>query len=260
MSGSWQPVTIGPIALTGLEVPEVFDRSASMQPAIHRLIGGGRVVQLLGANPRVRELRGVLAGEGAVDRAVTLEALRDSGAVVVLTIGAWSENVVVTALELQYTARGSVIRYRLQAEALPAVAGSLSTTVSAVIGAAVADLGQAVASIGVAGLASLGAAASALGNDGTSLAAAGSATSTPSLDITAAASSLSLAIDGAGGTLVSLSGAATPDIVGNAGALAAASANARVLAAAVQAGGYLNRASASVAALGGTTVPAAIHS
>ena len=259
MSGSWQPVTIGPLVLTGLEVPEVFDRSASMQPAIHRLIGGGRVVQLLGANPRVRELRGILAGQGAVDRAVTLEALRDSGAVVLLTIGAWSENVVVTALELQYTARGSVIRYRLQAEALPAASVSLSTTVSAVIGAAVADLGQAISSIGLTGVSSLGSAASTLGTDSASLGATASA-STPTLDTTAVASSLSSAIDGAGATLVSMSGAATPDIVADAGALAAASVNARALAASVQAGAYVNRASASVSALAGITILAAIHS
>ena len=259
MSGSWQPVAIGPVVLTGLEVPEVFDRSSSMQPAIHRLIGGGRVVQLLGANPRGRELRGILTGSGAVERAVTLEALRDSGASVSLTIGAWSETVVVTALELRYAARGSIIHYRLQAEALPEVSVSLATTVSAVIGAAVADLGQAISSIGLSGLSALGSAASALGVDSASLAAS-APTSTPMLDTTAVASSLSAAIDGAGVTLVSLSGSATPDIVADASSLTAASGSAQALAASVQAGGYLNRATASVAALDGTAVLAAIHS
>lgn len=261
MSTNGQPVIIGPITLAGLEIPELFDRAASMQPVIHRLIGGGRVVQLLGLDPKRRELRGILTGNDAVDRAILLEALRDSGAAVALTIGAWSENVVVIALDLQYTARGNVIRYRLEAEALPAAPTLLTTTVSSVVGDAVSDLAAAVTSIGSAGLISLESAASSLVAEGASLTASGASFAVaPTLDTTSVSASLSSAIASSGDTLISLSGSASPSIVNDAADLATATSNAQALAASLQAGGYVNRATASIAALSGATVLPAVHS
>ena len=257
MSGIAQPVSIGPVVLTGIEVPDAFDRGATMQPIVHRLIGGGRVVQLMGGNPRVRELRGILTGPGAIDRALTLEALRDSGAVVLLVVGAWSERAVVTALDLGYAACGSVIRYRLQAEALPSTAVALAATVSSVIGGAVADLGQAITYATGAAVASLAPALALLGTDQTSLDTATAAT--PTLDTTSVADALSSTIASSGGTLVSLSNAASPDLVGTSTALSTASLSAQALAGATQAGGYVNRATASIASLGGTSPLPAIH-
>ncbi len=171
MSGSAHamPVTLGLLRLAALEVPVSYSRGATMQPLVHRLIGGGRVVQLMGEDPQVRELEGCFVGPNAVDRALTLEAMRDAGLPVMLTIGAWSELVIITVVTLIYTSRGAVIAYRLRAEAVASQIGLIVQTVSSIAQAALLDLGQAAASTGVGvGLAvpataSMGQAASALG-------------------------------------------------------------------------------------------------
>ncbi len=250
------PVILGPLRLVGLEVPESFTRDGTMQPVVHRLIGGGRVVQLMGGDPRTRKLRGILTGPGAVDRALALEALRDSGVAVALAIGAWVEQVVVTALSLDYASQGSVIRYELQAEALPASPDAFAPTLGGVVGGALSDLGAAIAAAAAPG-SGLATSVAALSTSVASLAAG--ATPTPVLSTTAAATGLSAAIASSDVALAGIAASSGADLVTSPGDLQAALGEARSLAAATQAGGYVNRAQQSISALSGTTAAPAIH-
>lgn len=253
------PVVIGPLVLAGAEVPSVFERGETMQPVIHRLIGGGRVVQLMGRDTRPRELRGLLLGPNAIARALALEAVHDAGEPVLLAIGAWVELVVVTALTVDYTAQGSVIAYRLRAEVAPPVASVVPDSLVALVQSAISDLGIAAAAVGGGGRPLAGAAA-LIGNASSGLASAvpvlpGSAA--PTFDQAPIASALGGSIASAGAALASAVGA--NGLVGSAGSLTAATAAAGTLAIGVQAAGYVNRAAATIGGLSGLSVLPAIY-
>lgn len=241
------PVVLGPLELTGLEVPDAYDRSGSMQPVVHRLIGGGRIVQLLGPDPGRRRLQGYFTGPNATERAQLLEALRDSGARVSLAIGVWQEFVVVTTVTIRYAAQGSVVQYLLEAEALPGGAAGLVATAAAVLATvgsqiafAAADavlVGSSIAMAGLAGAAS-------------AVTSAQSSMSTPNIDLTPVNSTLSASTAASETSIAAIATAApTGSLVAGPTALVSATSTTGSLAASVGAQAYTTCASGNLARL-----------
>lgn len=241
------PVVLGGLELTGLEVPDAYDRSGTMQPVVHRLIGGGRIVQLLGPDPGRRRLQGYFTGPQATERAQLLEALRDSGSRVLLAIGVWQEFVVVTSVVLRYAAQGSVIQYLLEAEALPGGADGLVATAAAVL----ADVGTQIA-LAAADAVLVGSAAvsSGLTTAASAVNAAQGAMTTPDVDLTSVNSALAASTTASEASIASVVSAAPADsLVTGSSALMGATSTAGSLAASVSAQAYTTCAANNLALL-----------
>ena len=241
------PVVLGSLDLTGLEVPDAYDRSATMQPMVHRLIGGGRIVQLLGQDPGRRRLQGYFTGPDATERAQLLEALRDSGLRVPLAIGVWQEIVVVTSVVLRYAARGSVVQYLLEAEALPGGAVGLVATAAAVL----AGIGAQIAfAAGYAALVGSPPVVSGLAGAASAVTVAQSSMTTPNIDLALLSSTLETSATTSEAYIASIVAAAPEkSIVNGPTALMSALSAAGSLAASVGARAYTLCASSSLAQL-----------
>ena len=241
------PVVLGPLELTGLEVPDTYDRSGTMQPVVHRLIGGGRVVQLLGPDPGRRRLQGCFTGPNASERAQILEAVRDSGARVSLAIGVWQEFVVVTSVVIRYAAQGSVVQYLLEAEVLPGGAAGLVATAAAVLASAGAQIALAAASAVLVGSATI---AAGLASAATAVTAAQGSMTTPAVDLAPVQLALA-ASTAANETSIAAIVTAAPEgsLVTGPAALMSATTTAGSLAACVNAQAYTSCASSNLAQL-----------
>lgn len=90
---------------SGVEIPEKISFGGSQKLAVHELLGNGRVVDALGAQPQDMEWSGLLLGPSASTRAQDLKMLADSGASCVLDWGYRRYRVVVSAFS------GDFLRY-----------------------------------------------------------------------------------------------------------------------------------------------------
>ena len=241
------PVVLGPLDLTGLEVPDAFDRSGTMQPMVHRLIGGGRIVQLLGQDPGRRRLQGYFTGPDATERAQLLEALRDAGLRVPLAIGVWQEIVVVTSVVLRYAARGGVVQYLLEAEPLPGGAVGLVATAAAILASAGAQIASAATYAALLGSSSL---VSGLASAASAVTASQSLMTIPSIDLAPVSSMLGTSIATSETAIASIVTAAPESsIVNGPTALMSALSATGSMAASVGAQSYAACASSSLAQL-----------
>jgi hypothetical protein len=203
---------LGPVAFAGFEVPDRITFGGRQRLAIHRLVGGGRVVDALGADDADLAWSGVFSGPDAADRARLLDALRMAGAQVTLTWDAFFYTVVIAEFSADYSAPWWV-PYRLVCTvvldpAAPVVqaAADLLTSVTADLTSASAafDVSAPLAAVGVTGAATAGTAANAAAV--ASLAASQAALGT---QLAAAGAALGgddpLAVSAAAGQLASLS-------------------------------------------------------
>ena len=241
------PVVLGPLELTGLEVPDAYDRAGTMQPVVHRLIGGGRVVQLLGPDPGRRRLQGVFTGPRATERAQILEAMRDQGDRMSLTIGVWQEFVVVTSVVLRYAQQGSVVQYLLEAESLPGGAAGLVATAAAVLASIGTQLAFASINAEFAGSPD---AISGLAGATSAVTAAQSSMSRPGVDLTSVSTALAATTSASEASLAAIADdAPIGSIVANSSSLSAATSTAATLAASVNAQAYTHCAASNLALL-----------
>ena len=255
------PVSIGGIQLLGTEVPSFFDRGGELRTVSLRTISGDRVIQVLGSQPAKRELVGYFLGAGAIERAGSVEAMRDAAIPVLLSIGIWTEYVLVTKVTLRYAERGAVVAYAIEAESLVTPLQQVVTTAVAVTGMIAADLAQGIASLGSVAQIGSQQVASALGGLQSGAAGGFAAGSIVVGDFSTPSTSLMGLIGSAGRQVLTLSSRApSGSLVANGPDLQQAVAQSSDLAAFVQAGAYVNRAEVGAASLTGTSFSPAIHS
>ncbi|MGI4793144.1 MAG: hypothetical protein ACRYG8_03480 [Janthinobacterium lividum] len=106
-------VTLGGVGLTGMEVPARIPFGGDQRLVVHKMPGGGRVVDALGRDDRDIEWSGTFTGSNAVSRALQLDALRVAGRKVVLTWGNFRRTVVVKTFDCDYGSAGSLLPYRV---------------------------------------------------------------------------------------------------------------------------------------------------
>lgn len=70
---------VGDVEFTGLEVPESVSIGAKQKLVVHKLVGGKRVVDVLGLDYKNIQWSGWITGATAGDRVTELETLRDAG-------------------------------------------------------------------------------------------------------------------------------------------------------------------------------------
>ena len=140
-----QGVTLGGVTLTGMATPERMPFGGSQQLVVHKLPGGGRVIDAMGPDERDIEWSGLLQafdGTNAVAVARQIDAMRRAGAAVTLAWGDFSKQVVIRSFEPDYTRGGAMIPYRIACvvastasqSGKPTLLGSLASDLSASLG------------------------------------------------------------------------------------------------------------------------------
>lgn len=97
-------VTLGGIAFEGFELPEAMPFGGEQMLAIHKLIGGERVIDAMGRDDAAIEWTARFIGSDAVSRANAIDAIRVGGAAASLTWSSFSKTVVVRAFRPIYRA------------------------------------------------------------------------------------------------------------------------------------------------------------
>jgi len=281
--GRSNPVILGTVSLTGMEVPDMMRVGGQQRLAIHNLPGGEKLIDVVGNDDARLELSGRFVGSSALERAQAVEAIRNQGRPVIFSVAGLSWRVFVFDYAYDYSAKGAVIGYRLTLERQEkpgnrgiATSKSLSGLVGDDIGNAISGLTTAVSNVAttaadatgqlqtvigqvtpIANIVGLGGPLAAATNDlqaaqaitqvGTDLGTAPTGLATLQGNLAAAGSSLMTTIEQTGANLDSIS------FDGSAASLNALAQNAQIQSVAADAGALINRANRNVTTAGGGT-------
>jgi hypothetical protein len=166
------PMTLGNVVLDGFEVPGGIRFGGRQALAVHRLPGGGRVIDAIGPDDFDICWCGVLSGSDAAGRARLLDGLRRGGSTVPLAWESFLVPVIIGNLQFDF-ASPWWIPYQIRCVVAsgtivppPTDAADLSTMILADISAAAdyTDVGDARALLGAAGATTPGSAAYASAN------------------------------------------------------------------------------------------------
>ena len=135
-------VILGSVTLDGFEVSGALRFGGKQALAVHRLPGGGRVIDALGADDADISWTGILSGGNAADRARLLDGLRRDGLTVALAWDSFLVAVVVGELLLDFT-NPWWIPYRIRCIVAPGISASPIGTNLTAQSAVFADLGAA---------------------------------------------------------------------------------------------------------------------
>ena len=246
------PVQLGSVVLQGVEVPSELALAGQQKLVVHKLPGGDRVINAVGADPAAIALSGMFTGPFTSSRYSALDAMRTAGTPVQLLAAGQSFLVVVSRFSYTIQQRGAVIPYTIDLEVIPQLASSLSSAGTASYAGLISpDTASALAAVSAGltiseGDSSLLAASSAL----TGLSGVATTSTGYVAGLGAAASALSACLTSNGTNLVAIADAALNGICSSAASLAAAVAAAGAIAEAVQAGSYINRALSGTSATG----------
>ena len=132
-------LVLGPIVFSDFEIPSKIDFGGRQAMHIHKLVGGGRVIDTMGPDDDPVRWRGRFRGPSAPSRARALLALKDSGAMVPLMWGGFFFLVVVSHVNVDYE-NFREVKYSVDCEVVSSggfagIAASLGTLVNADLGA-----------------------------------------------------------------------------------------------------------------------------
>ena len=236
------PVILGPVVFEGHEVPSRIGIGGAQAVKIHRLPGGGRVIDAMGVDDSAISWRGFFTGPMASARARLVDAMRQNGQLVGLSFGDYAFNVVVVHFEYDLQDRGALISYRIRTEIVPDDSGQVGDTTALIAASLLNDI--AAATMALSGPGSSGGAMALLGVT-SALALPGGPTSAVMLAATgvalqAGAVAVNATILAAGAVLPQAFGTGSTAGASASGLTAAVTA-AGSLAAATQASAYVNR-------------------
>ena len=97
-------VVLGPVTLSGFEVPERIAVGGKQRLSVHELPGGSRVVDVLGASDEDMKWSGVMSGPYAEERVRLLDSLRRGGRSWPLIWSGWRFTVIVKRFQAAVTA------------------------------------------------------------------------------------------------------------------------------------------------------------
>jgi hypothetical protein len=142
---------LGPVVFRNFEVPCGINFGGKQRLAVHRLPGGGRVIDALGRDDADICFAGIFCGDDATLRARLLDEMRVSGVLLPLTWDVFFYTVVIAQFQADY-ATSNWIPYKItctvlrdEASALIEAALSLGASVLSDVGVAIAQ----AASVGV---------------------------------------------------------------------------------------------------------------
>jgi hypothetical protein len=236
-------LVLGPVIFQDFEVPAGVSFGGRQQLAVHRLVGGARVVDSLGRDDAEIAFCGIFSGADAMPRACAIDELRASGLPIPLTWDVAFYTVVVSQFVADYQ-NGWWIPFRLVCTVVRDETAALIDAVASLAVLAVADVATAATMAVIAGV-DLSGAQAALAVPQATVQQTGAYTAAQS-SLTAAQTSLGGAVQSQETTMANLTfgvGSAEAGIA----TLAAATATAQQLACLAAAQAYLGRASANLA-------------
>jgi hypothetical protein len=95
-------ISIGGITLTGIESPEKVPFAGKHTLAVHKLVGGSRVIDAMGPDDEDIAISGRFQGPGAASKARAIDGMREAGTVVSLIWGSFSRQVIVSQFTPSY--------------------------------------------------------------------------------------------------------------------------------------------------------------
>lgn len=235
---------LGPVAFQDFEVPGGINFGGAQRLAIHRLAGGGRVIDALGREDADIRFAGTFSGADATLRARTLDELRVAGTPLPLTWDVFFYTVTIRQFQAEYQ-NGWWIPYRMicsvirdEASVLVRAALSLAADVASDIAVAAAQASPVGFDMAAAQAAVTVPAATVRGS--TAFIAAQSNLANTQVGLSQAITTAEMQLDD-----VTLTGATTSG--DGIDGLAAAVASSQQLAALTNARGYLGRAAVNIA-------------
>lgn len=251
--GGYGLVTLGPVVLQSIEVPDRIPVGGAQMLAVHKLPGGQRVLDAMGRDDSDLAWSGILSDAGAESRMQLLDSLRQSGTPIQLTFGQSSFTVVVCHFMADYE-RANWIPYSISCTVVQDNAAKFGSTSPSLLGSLNNDLNSALGfNVAATTSAAIGTAQTAINAVG-ALGFGSSAFITASSAFGSAQKLLNSEQAASTGTLSAIIGATANagNILGVSRLTSAASAFSEVasaasdLAATTQAGAYLNRAAVNL--------------
>ena len=142
-------IRVGPVGLKDFEVPNAVSFGGQQRVSVHRLFGGSRVVQPLGAELTTICFEGAFTGADADARFRAVDSLRISGEPVWLSWGNFRHAVIVQMLHAQYRSPWW-IQFRINCVAATVLVGSQSS-LTMLAGLLASDMQNAAAAATLAG-------------------------------------------------------------------------------------------------------------
>jgi hypothetical protein len=114
-------VSLGGIDLAGMEVPEKLAWGGAQRATIHKLPGGGRVIDLMGQDDADIKWSGYFQGPQANSRARSIDAMRIAGAPVTLSWPGFTRQVIVSEFSCSSERGGYLLPYSVCCTVIPTV-------------------------------------------------------------------------------------------------------------------------------------------
>ena len=93
---------LGDVSFENFELPARISFGGMQRLAVHKLIGGARLIDTLGRDDSALSWTGVLSGQSAATRALSLDTMRVSGMAANLFWNSFCYSVIVSKLQFQY--------------------------------------------------------------------------------------------------------------------------------------------------------------
>jgi hypothetical protein len=139
MFGGYGLLTIGPVQLSGLELPEAMPVGGKQLIGIQTMAGGGLCLDAMGAIENSISWSGKFTGPNRSVRARLLDSIRKSGAVVTLAWDVFSYEVIVSEFAAD-TRSVDPVPYRITCIVLQDNSAPLGGVVTALVTQLVADV------------------------------------------------------------------------------------------------------------------------
>jgi hypothetical protein len=143
-------LTLGSMALDGFEVPAGVRFGGGQRLAVHKLIGGARVIDAMGRDDAALAWCGIFSGSDAGDRARMLDTMRAAGNTLTLAWDAFCYTVVISSLDMDYR-NPWWIEYRISCTVQADLAQGVDGFTPALADSVLSDLNSAAAYFDVTG-------------------------------------------------------------------------------------------------------------
>jgi len=237
-------LVLGPVIFQDFEVPSGVGFGGRQLLAVHRLVGGARVIDSLGRDDAAITFCGIFSGTDAMARACAIDALRASGLPIPLTWDVAFYTVVVSRFLADYQ-NSWWIPFQLSCTVVRDETAALIDAVASLAILAVADVVNAVALASTAGL-DLSGAEAAISAPQATVQQTGAYTAAQS-GLAGAQTTLAGAVQSSETTMSGLTFSGSGSAEAGIAALTTATGTAQRLASLAAAQAYLGRASANLA-------------
>lgn len=95
-------LTLGGVDLRSFEIPAALAVTARQRLAVHRLLSGAQIVDVLGPDRELIEWRGALSGQNASSRACEFDRMRQAGSPLTLTWDVYTYSVLISEFNPDY--------------------------------------------------------------------------------------------------------------------------------------------------------------